>query len=333
MYSLYPTPNDYYHFVITQVDQEEVFAAYGDFPPKGNFSSPFRSDRHPSCRMFRGANGKLYMVDDTTKESWDFIQLVQAFENLKFMDALEFILDRFLVRTHNLTVSPQVKEAMRKIKETEYADIRFQPRKWHKAEYKYWQDLGVSRETLRKFHVYAAEKIQVNFETVYTAGDVSTVFVYKLEPSKYQIYFPFRPKGKKFLCNTNAILGIDQVNWSADELIITKSMKDVIVLHEMGYNAIAPIGEGRILDKENLDAYDYAFGQVIIFNDFDLQGITSSIYYRMKYDFPCVFLTDGKFGTINYTQKDPADLVKHYGFDNAKKMIDHVIQNPLWQTK
>lgn len=325
MYALYPVAKDFKYFVDNFVDQEEVFSSYGGFPVNESFSSPFRKDNNPSCRLYKGNNQKIYIIDDTTKSSYDFIETVQEFERLSFMDTLELILDRYLFKYETIRIPEEAVESMKRVKEHSYAQFKVSSKKWSTKELKYWTDLGVSFETLQKFNVFLAQTIIVKETVVYNAGPMSTVFIYKLGKGTYQFYFPFSPKGKRFLCNTNKILGWEQLPPEGKLLVITKSMKDVIVLHEMGYTAIAPIGEGSIIDEDTINILKFKFDEIVIFNDFDLTGISSSIYYDLEYDIQARYLTNGLFGTTNYKAKDPADLVKLVGFKKAKQEIDTLL--------
>jgi hypothetical protein len=58
-------------------------------------------------------------------------------------------------------------------------------------------------------------------------------------------------------------------------LIITKSLKDCIVLNKLGYNAIAPQGESAFLTEKELFCYKYIFGEdnIYLLWDNDLPGI------------------------------------------------------------
>lgn len=326
---LYPTVDHYKYWVDRLVAQNEVFAAYGDFPERGTFSSPFRIDRNPSCALRKAKSGKLYIVDYTTKESYDFIGLVMEFERKSFVKALEFLLDHFAFKLTPIKVSEAVKQRMEKVKHTSYAKIKIRVKKWGKFELSFWQKLGISKDTLKKYGVYPLKVLQINDDIYYSTDGKSTVYAYRMERGKYQIYMPYKHKGK-FLCNCQEIMGWTQLPSRGSLVIITKSMKDVMVLTEMGYNAIAPIGEATILDEDTIWALDMRFDNILLLNDFDLTGIRSSIFYRLEYNIHSVFLTNGRSETKDYGHKDPADYVKAHGMKKGKKAIEEILNNPLW---
>lgn len=331
MYCLYPEPADFKKWVDAYADDTEVFAAYGDFPVKGMFSSPFRTDRNPSCHLYKAPNGKLFIIDNTTKESFDFIDLVMKMEHLDFMGALDFIIEKFILKISPLEINPQTVEKMKRVKESVKASIKIRAKKWTKKELGIYERYHIGYETLKKYRTIAVQAAWINDNLFYSVPDNkdTVCFAYKLADREYQLYLPYRPKGSKYLSNSQVIMGFDMLPPRGELLIITKSMKDVMVLHEMGYNAIAPIGESSIVPEEILEALIFRFDRIIVFNDFDKTGISSSLYYRIYHSFESVFLTDGKAGTENYGSKDPSDLVLAQGFQKAKETVQALIKTPL----
>ncbi len=110
----------------------------------------------------------------------------------------------------------------------------------------------------------------------------------------------------------------------ADTLIITKSMKDVMVLHEMGYQAASPMAENVIPSEETMADLIDAYPKVYIFYDNDGEfhppkgisgkGKQAASRIANKYNLPMIFLPDEG-------PKDISDYVKEFGIDRGKKIM------------
>lgn len=70
---------------------------------------------------------------------------------------------------------------------------------------------------------------------------------------------------------------------SGEYVVVTKSLKDVMVLYEFGIPAIAPISENCYLTDTQHHKLVSRFKKVIIFYDFDYAGITNSNKFRKQH--------------------------------------------------
>jgi hypothetical protein len=141
---------------------------------------------------------------------------------------------------------------------------------------------------------------------------------------RWKIYF-FERDEYRFLCNTNRINGWIQIPESGENLIITKSLKDVMTLYRLGYDAIA-------MQNETTEPYDYIieemqqrFDIVWSFYDFDKPGIRLANTLKRKYDIPYIFLTNGNYNTTDYGSKDISDYVKDNDLETAKNFLKRCI--------
>ncbi len=122
---------------------------------------------------------------------------------------------------------------------------------------------------------------------------------------------------------SNLLHGSSQLS-PADTLIITKSMKDVMVLNEMGYQAVSPMAENVIPSEEIIQDLIDAYPKIYIFydNDGDFnppkgesgKGKQAASKIAGKYKLPMIFLPDGG-------PKDISDYVKAFGIKEAESMI------------
>ena len=68
-----------------------------------------------------------------------------------------------------------------------------------------------------------------------------------------------------------------------DILCVTKSMKDVMLLHELGITAIAPCSENLFLTEKQYNALRPNFKHCIVFFDNDRAGISNLRAIKKKY--------------------------------------------------
>lgn len=99
---------------------------------------------------------------------------------------------------------------------------------------------------------------------------------------------------------------------SGELLIITKSMKDVMVLHELGYSAIAPQSETIVINPAR---YGFDYKQYVIFYDNDEAGRETAEKYpaHMKK----IYLPG--------SEKDISDYVKANGVEEGKRIMRALI--------
>lgn len=76
---------------------------------------------------------------------------------------------------------------------------------------------------------------------------------------------------------------------SGDAIVITKSLKDIMVLYEFGIPAIAPISENCYLTDAQHNKLVNRFNKVILFYDNDKAGIHNLNKFRKEHSelYPC----------------------------------------------
>ena len=101
-----------------------------------------------------------------------------------------------------------------------------------------------------------------------------------------------------------------------ENLIITKSLKDVMFLYENSFSALAPNSEGIIFPEKQMNNFLKNFKNIIIFYDNDLAGFRGARKYKKTYPYVnCIFLKR-KYA------KDISDFRKKYGEENTRKLIN-----------
>lgn len=312
--------------ILLKVSPEEIFEYYlGEcVDTKKKFCSPLRHDKHPTC-TFTYRNNKLLFRDWAESVPYDCFEVVKQLYQCDYRTALNIIANDFGV-TSSVITKPDVNNLnrIRKPKgnrETEGSRIRikrnneFQP-----SDIQYLNSFGISIRTAKFFRVYSCYKTWINNKVIYQYSDNNPALLYHFGGYNYKIYF-YKSSSSRFLCNTNRIQGYAQLPSHGEYCIITKSLKDVMVLYEAGIPAIAPQSENVLLDKGTVEELKSRFTNVYTLFDFDRAGITGANKYRKAFNIQPFFLTNGRFSTHDYQAKDVAEFTSMFGIESLKQLI------------
>jgi len=111
-------------------------------------------------------------------------------------------------------------------------------------------------------------------------------------------------------------------------LIITKSYKDVIALRKLKHLGIDSLGlrsETIIASKKEFEFISKLSDNIFTLFDFDRVGVRMSIKMRDKFGTIPLFITNGRFNTIDYGAKDITDLIEKYNFNIVEKKVKMLI--------
>ena len=303
-------------YVFSKVSQEQVFQKYLGVPvqTKKLFRSPLREDDRPTCG-FKYKNNTLLYTDFAGYFSGNCVKLVMKIFNLSYRQALEKILN-------DSEGTPKI--IFNKIEQQkEKTLIQVKKRDYNKLDLNYWQQFGISVNTLNYFNVYAVQNIWLDKKLNYSYSVNDLAYAYWFNKNEYKIYFPNR-RDYRFLSNTQAIQGLQQLK-DNDFLIITKSLKDVMCLYEFNISSIALQNEIVIPDENLVNNLKSKFNKIYLFYDFDLTGIRTSNKIRRLYGFNQIFLTNGRFNSTDFKAKDITDYVKLVGKEATEKLINYLI--------
>lgn len=203
--------------------------------------------------------------------------------------------------------------------------------------YPYWEDQHISRNVLRFYEAGLAEEVWI---TKMIRGQVTTFLWGRSEPDDpiYFFYFEdtghfkcYRPltkdKKKKWISNVDGkvdIQGLKQLQLPLRRppvIVITKSMKDVMLLRTFGIDAIAPHGEGHYFDADFIAYLRRHCDLLISLYDNDWPGRKGGITLRKMYDIPDFYI-DRMYGC-----KDASDLnvaYSHALFSQIELLFRHL---------
>ena len=106
-----------------------------------------------------------------------------------------------------------------------------------------------------------------------------------------------------------------------ENLIITKSLKDVMFLYENSFSSLAPYSEGIIFSENQMNNFLKNFNNIFIFYDNDLTGISNMNKIRKKFNVKCLWIPK-KYGV-----KDISDFYQRYGQEETLKLINSIYVN------
>ncbi len=311
--------------ILSKVSEEQLMEHYLGIPvTKGLVKSPLRQDNNPTCAFYRSRNGDLLFKDFSGAFCGNFISVVMEKFQCSFAKALQIIGNDFgIIHNKNLTVNkPKLEYTGNKLQEHQSAIIRVEIRDFQDYELKWWKSYGISKETLEKFNVYSCKNIFLNNNLFHLESKNQHIYGYfggiREGIECWRIYFPGRKKFK-FLSNWKAtqIQGAMQLDKSGGEyLVITKSLKDVMVLYEFGIPAIAPNSENLFVTDAQYKKLKSKFKNILVLYDNDLAGIQGLKRIKNKYPEIKVSFIPRKYGV-----KDISDFRKKYGLTETQKLI------------
>jgi len=311
--------------ILEKISQEDIFEFYLNLKVdlKNMFCSPLRKDTNPTCGFKYLKCGTLQMTDFSGHFKGGCFDLVMYMFNLDFTRALQRVYMDMNYRIH----TPIIKEAYTKaVQYKEKAVIQVKRLAMSPQDLSYWGQFGIGPEILKRFNVSAAGGVWVNGNRIYIYNPRNPAYIYDFDDEEYKIYFPNQEE-RRFLGNTNRIQGLKQLPKTGNILVLTKSLKDVMVFALFRIPAISLQGEGMLPKEELIYDLQNRFKTIITLYDFDLTGIRTAHAIRRIYGIQPYFLTNGRFKSINYRAKDPAEVVHFHGINRARTLLTSLIND------
>lgn len=185
------------------------------------------------------------------------------------------------------------------------------------ADKQYWKQFHISIDTLKKFNVFSIKYFLCNGVVRGVYKEENPMYAYKVF-DKFKIYRPLASKYTKWRTNlTNEhIQGLAELpKEGGNILIITKSLKDVMCLYEMGVYAISPSSETTFIPINILKSLRSKWNHILILFDRDKTGMKKAREYSKQYKFDALFVNK------RFNAKDISDAVKFNKFDYVKDWL------------
>ena len=306
-------------WILSKVTEYDIYAKYiGQFKVGMIYNSPFRKDKNPSFGIYYSKRTKqLLFKDHGTGECDNVIKFVSLFTGkTEYNDILSDIVDKLNITNNTKLVSSkqyiQPTETVIGVVRQEFTDV----------DINYWKQFNISINTLKKFNVNSIKYYLCNGIVKGTYKRENPMYAYKVY-NNFKIYRPLADKYTKWRNNLTDydIQGYEQLPQKGDILFITKSMKDVMCLHEMGYPAVSPSSESTFLPKDVLEQLKTRFKRIIILFDRDVAGVKRSRKLSRETGLEAMFINK------KFKAKDVSDAVKANNFEEIKNWLNETIKN------
>ena len=303
--------------ILSKVTEYDIYSRYiGHFKIGLIYNSPFRKDKNPSFGIFYSKkSGRLLFKDHGTGECGDVIKFVSLYTGItNYNDILNRI-----VKDLNITNNTILK-ASKEYKIPTETVIGVVRQDWTDIDKQYWSQFGITIDTLKKFNVSSIKYYLCNGIVKAIYKDTNPMYAYKVY-NHFKIYRPLADKYTKWRNNLTEIdiQGYEQLPESSNLLIITKSLKDVMCLYEMGYTAISPSSESTFIPDKVLKQLKKRFKRILICFDRDASGCKNMRKISLKTGL------NGFLVHKKYKSKDISDAVKNNGFEEIKQWLNKTL--------
>lgn len=329
------------HYILKRVSPEDIFTYYlgRRVQTKRNFTSSLRIDTYPTCSFKYCKDGVLRFIDWAKMEKpEDCFGLVERIYRVDYNKALRIIIKDMKLEEKDIKFNPDdfVKEGLKKFdgNDTNFntksrITVLKESRRFTIYDAKYLKSLGLNSDIAIKFGVYSVDTAWINDTLIYRRDNKDPCIGYYFGNNKYghekwKLYFYKRTKDhkySKFMGNTNRINGWIQLPEKGDLLIITKSLKDVMVLYKFGISAIAMQSENTFPYERIVNELKERFTTIYTLLDFDFTGIKMASKIKKVYGIKPLFLSNGRFGSLDYGAKDISDYIEKYGETETIKLL------------
>lgn len=306
-------------WILSRVTEYDIYAAYiGNFKVGMIYNSPLRKDKTPSFGCFYSRKTKqLLFKDHGTGQCGNVIKFIELYTGItNYSDILKDIVEKL-----KITNDTQLVSSKQYIPSTETV-IGVVRQEFTETDINYWKQFNISVETLRKFGVSSIKYYLCNGIVKSIYKEDNPMYAYKVY-NHFKIYKPLADKYTKWRNNLTEldIQGFKQLPKTGDILIITKSMKDVMCLYEMGIPAISPSSESTFIPDKILEQLKKRFKRIIILFDRDSSGCKNSVKIWNKYHLKPLFINK------KFKSKDISDAIKNNSFKDVKEWLINEIKN------
>ena len=301
-------------YILSKVTEYDIYAHYlGQFKVGMIYQSPFRKDKNPSFGIFYSKRTKqLLFKDHGTGECGNVIKFVQLYTGkTNYNDILQDIVAKL-----NITPETSLDSSKQYIPSTETV-IGVVRQEFTDTDIKYWNQFNISTKTLKKFNVNSIKYYLCNGVVKGIYKPENPMYAYKVY-NNFKVYRPLGDKYTKWRNNLTEydVQGYEQLPKKGEICIITKSLKDVMCLYEMGIPAVSPSSESTFIPESVLVDLKKRFKKIIIIFDRDQAGFKNVRKIIKKYkDLDFLFINK------KFKSKDISDAIKNNSYEIIKNWL------------
>ena len=287
--------------------------------------SPFREEKNPSMTFIRMGDGSILWRDwgdSIQSKPESVIKFVMRCYECSWYEALDHIKDDMGSSSERIMF---VKKPRSYENKAIHKEIQIHSRNFDKNDEDYWGQYGISISTLNLYNVIPVQTSYYGIYPMMSYDGLHPLYAYKLYHNGniyYKIYNPLTTNYKdkwKYNGTKDILLGYDQLQPNGYLLILTKSLKDVMVLHEMGYNSVSLQSEATELNLLMYETLIRRFDNIVVFYDNDSTGIKRSEAISRAFGLPYILLPKGTH------IKDISDYVSNNNIEKGKIMMKEML--------
>jgi len=282
------------------------------------YYSPFREEKRPSMTFLKKDNGAILWRDwgdGMQNKSSSAIDFVMRLYLCTFKEALEHIKEDIG------GIRPSFLYTKQESYKRKHKEIHVKTRRFDNNDVAYWNQYGISIDTLISFDVIPIQEWYYNNykQDIYDGSHPIYAFKFITNGNVYyKIYNPLtldRSRKWRYNGTEQVLAGFDQLPWINNYIILTKSLKDVMVLYSMGIPAVSLQSEQAFLDTTIYTSLKDRFSSIIVLYDNDTTGIERSNQLVENYGVKQIFIPKRS------KCKDISDYVSMYGFEKGKELM------------
>ena len=301
--------------------------------------SPLRKETRPSFGFFIGESGEICFKDHLLGAG-DCIKFVQMKYGLTYFEALSKIAidfdlaDDFICKSFDKSKFTSTRTdfiTRDELLSTATAlKLGKNRRNWQAHDVLFWQSFGITIETLNLYNVEAISYVHINGKIHKSDKHAYCFTELKDGIETYKIYQPYNENYKWINGHNDSVWqGWEQLPQKGNDLIITKSLKDVMAIHDVTGIATVSLQSENVLPKRHVfDILDDRFEvkYALYDNDFDKEinwGKQFGDKISETFGLIPLYIPD------EYKSKDFSDLVKNVGKDEAKRILTQLMMLPF----
>jgi len=306
---------------------KEVYSQLLETPIQPNVRYPAtcirpnsKPDLNPSL-TFMEKNGQIVWKDWGTGLSGDVFEFLKLYFKDSYLQSIKkFMMLPKKELKHDVTATPRITLNLVFSEDAKGLDY---------FDEDYWAKYHIGLNTLQTYNVKKVDRLfdGISGNVLAKYSIINPIYAYtQLGKSKtsFQIYRPCASKQYKFYDkfqkDEEIIFGFDNLPWLGDTLVITKSLKDVMCLYEIGIDAIAPHSETTLLSYRVINSLKNRFTRIIVLFDNDDAGIRGAANYVNTYGLKAIFLPESK------GCKDVSDFLKKYGLPHGANYLHELLK-------
>lgn len=305
-------------YILSKVTEYDIYAHYlGQFKVGAIYNSPFRKDKNPSFGIYYSKRTRqLLFKDHGNGECGNVVKFVSLLKGItNYNDILSDIVNQ-------LKITPDTKlDSSKQYIPSSETVIGVVRQNFTSVDTNYWSQFHISLSTLKKYDVSSIKYYLCNGIVKGIYKNDNPMYAYKVY-NNFKIYRPLGDKYTKWRNNLTEydIQGFKQLPKKGDILFITKSLKDVMCLYEMGIPAISPSSESTFIPDDILEDLKKRFKRIIILFDRDAAGVKYSRKVSLKTGLEAMFIHK------KFEAKDISDAIKQSGFETIKEWLQNEIK-------